>query len=163
MSLHDILQRTDLENLVSTTHKHPVEELTQADYETLANLRYVVRRFTSFSKGAAEAAGLPPQQHQALLAIVGNAGGVPMTIGALSERLLIAPHSATELVSRLAQAELVTRVEDVADRRRQMVSVTPKARDLLRSLSASHLAELRTLAPDLIKLLESLSTTGPGK
>ena len=35
--------------------------LTKADYEALAGLRYMLRRFMSFSTFAAEAAGLPPR------------------------------------------------------------------------------------------------------
>jgi DNA-binding MarR family transcriptional regulator len=152
---------TSLEEAVSSSGKTPADDLSQDDYEALANLRYLIRRFTSFSASAAERAGLPPQQHQALLAIVGNDAGRPITIGALAERLLIAPHSATELVSRLSRANLVRRVEDPADRRRQMISVTPIARRLLSTLSAAHVAELRVLAPELTRLLQDLTVKAP--
>src|SRR4051812_28562264 len=88
---------------------------TEADYEALANLRYALRRFLDFSSAAAQEAGLPSQQHQALLAIRGYRGEAPMTIGVLAERLLIAPHSTSELVHRLVLAGYVTRRADPAD------------------------------------------------
>jgi hypothetical protein len=37
--------------------------VTQPDYETLAELRYLMRRFAAFSEAAAREAGLTPQQH----------------------------------------------------------------------------------------------------
>lgn len=87
--------------------------ITQADYEALANLRYRLRRFMAFSASAAKAVGLPPQKHQALLAIKGNPGGLAMTVSRLAERLLIASHSATELVGRLIDAGSVTGTTDL--------------------------------------------------
>jgi DNA-binding MarR family transcriptional regulator len=134
--------------------------LTQTDYEALANLRYTLRRFMAFSTSAAHAAGLPPQQHQALLAIKGNPGGQAMTVGLLAERLLIAPHTAAELVGRLADGDLVASAADPADRRRLTLSLTPKAEDILRSLSLIHLREIRELAPVLADALRVLQGRG---
>jgi DNA-binding MarR family transcriptional regulator len=142
--------------------KGTTRSLTQAEYEALANLRYAIRRFTTFSKDAAQLVGLPPQQHQALLAIKGTPVGRPVTIGHLSERLLIAPHAATGLVGRLVDAGLVKRAEDPADRRRQIVSLTANAEAVLCELSIAHLAEIRSLAPVLMKLLETLEEPGRG-
>jgi DNA-binding MarR family transcriptional regulator len=132
------------------------DRLTQADYEALARLRYALRRFLAFSSSAAQSKGLPPQQHQALLAIKGSPGGRPMTVGLLAEQLLIAPHSATELVGRLVDAGLVTRETDPADRRRLVLSLTREAEDLLAALSAAHLREIREIAPALVEVLKSL-------
>lgn len=131
--------------------------LSQADYEVLANFRLALRQFTAFSSRAAQAAGLPPRQHQALLTIKGHADSTPMTIGALAERLLVAPQSATELVNRLADSGLVARVTDSDDRRRQALALTDKAESLLNSLSVVHLREMRQLAPALIELLQALN------
>lgn len=128
--------------------------LTQEDYEALADLRYALRRFIDFSAGAALSHGLPAQQHQALLAIKGYHLKEPITVGALAERLLIAPHTATELVNRLTQAELVERRSGARDRRQQTVHLTQRAEDLLARLSEVHLAELHDLAPQLIVLLK---------
>ena len=138
------------------------DALTPADYEALANLRHTLRRFMAFSTSAAQAAGLPPQQHQALLAIKGNSGGQAMTVGLLAERLLIAPHTAAELVGRLADGGLVASAADPADRRRLTLSLTPKAEDILRSLSLIHLREIRELAPGLVDALRILQGRGGG-
>ncbi|HEY4202389.1 MAG TPA: MarR family winged helix-turn-helix transcriptional regulator [Devosiaceae bacterium] len=131
--------------------------LTQADYEALASLRQALRRFTAFSEGAAKTAGLPPQQHQALLAIKGAAAGQVTTVGALAETLLIAPHTATELVDRLADAGLIVRATDPDDRRRHTLQLTVRAETLLAELSQVHLKEIRDLAPRLIAVLQSLA------
>ncbi|MBB5042017.1 MarR family winged helix-turn-helix transcriptional regulator [Shinella fusca] len=134
----------------------PKEKLTDADYEGLSNLRYTLRRFMDFSTSAAHGEGLPPQQHQALLAIRGYREGEAMTVGKLAERLLIAPHSATELVGRLVAAGYVRRRTDPADRRRQTLELTDKADDVLERLTAIHLTEIREMAPRLIDILMRL-------
>ncbi|KRB55157.1 MarR family transcriptional regulator [Rhizobium sp. Root708] len=134
------------------------EGLTAADYEALSNLRYTLRRFMDFSSSAAQHEGLPTQQHQALLAIKGHPAEEPMTIGMLADRLLIAPHSATELVGRLVAAGYVSRRADENDRRRQTIELTDKAEDVLMRLTAIHLTEIREMAPKLIDLLKSLQT-----
>jgi DNA-binding MarR family transcriptional regulator len=130
--------------------------LSQSDYEALANLRYTLRKFMDFSTSAAQLEGLPPQQHQALLAIKGIPTQEAMTIGMLAERLLIAPHTATELVGRLIDAGYVTRRQDPADKRRQMLQLTDKADNTLARLSAIHLQEIREMAPKLIDILTQL-------
>ncbi|WP_409527175.1 MarR family winged helix-turn-helix transcriptional regulator [Rhizobium sp. BK377] len=140
--------------------KTPKNDLTDADYEALSNLRYTLRRFMDFSASAAQEEGLPAQQHQALLAIRGHRGEDAMTIGILAERLLIAPHSATELVSRLVAAGYVSRQTDPADKRRQTLELTEKANDALKRLTAIHLTEIREMAPRLIDILQGLQAGG---
>lgn len=140
--------------------KKPKDDLTDADYEALSNLRYTLRRFMDFSASAAQEEGLPAQQHQALLAIRGYRGEDAMTIGILAERLLIAPHSATELVGRLVAAGYVLRQTDPADKRRQTLELTKKADDILKRLTAIHLTEIRDMAPRLIDILRGLQAGG---
>lgn len=132
------------------------DTLSPADYRALADLRYSLRRFTEFSASAAQEEGLPSQQHQALLAIKGYSGDEPMTIGTLANRLLIAPHTATELVGRLSASDLVTRESDPDDKRRHTLALTEKAEAILLRLSAAHLREIREMAPALIGILQSL-------
>lgn len=134
----------------------PKDRLSDADYEALSNLRYTLRRFMDFSTSAAQEEGLPAQQHQALLAIRGHRDEEAMTVGRLAERLLIAPHSATELVGRLVTAYYVTRHTDPADRRRQTLALTDKAQAVLERLTAIHLTEIREMAPRLIDILKTL-------
>ncbi|MGO4568897.1 MarR family winged helix-turn-helix transcriptional regulator [Rhizobium sp. 2YAF20] len=109
-----------------------------------------------FSTSAAQEEGLPSQQHQALLAIKGHPATEAMTIGTLATRLLIAPHTATELVGRLSTAGLVQRHADLEDKRRQTLTLTEKAEAVLLRLSAVHLKEIREMAPELIIILQRL-------
>jgi DNA-binding MarR family transcriptional regulator len=131
--------------------------LSEADYTALAELRHALRTFSAFSEGAAKTAGLPPQQHQALLAIRGWPEDQTPTIGALAERLLIAPHTATELVGRLVEAGLVAREADAGDRRRHVLKLTEKSETILAHLSKVHLREIRDMAPRLIGVLQALA------
>jgi DNA-binding MarR family transcriptional regulator len=130
--------------------------LGQADYEMLAEFRYLLRRFLMFSESAAEQAGLTAQQHQALLAIKGHCGPAPLTVGALADRLAIRPHSAVGLVDRLALKQLIRRTGGQDDRRRVLIELTDKAEALLRGLSVAHRDELRRLAPLLRGLLRDI-------
>ncbi|QRM47242.1 helix-turn-helix domain-containing protein [Rhizobium sp. BG4] len=130
--------------------------LSAADYQTLATLRFALRKFSEFSASAAQEEGLPSQQHQALLAIKGHPGPEPMTIGLLAGRLLIAPHTATELVNRLAKNGLVDRKVDPVDKRRQYLELTDKSQEIMLRLSATHMTEIKEMAPELILLLQHL-------
>ena len=125
------------------------------DYVTLAAFRHQLRGFLRFSQEAAEGVGLKPQQHQALLSIRGSRDR-RLSISALADHLLLKRHSVSELVDRLEGQGLVRRVADHKDGRVVTVSLTPKADELLASLSAAHRAELRRVGPLLTGLLESL-------
>jgi len=127
-----------------------------ADYRALAGFRYVLRRFAAFSEQAAKRVGLTPQQHQALLSIMGHPEPEAVTIGALAERLLLKHHSTVELVDRLVELDLLKRAKDPADRRKVILKLTSKARQLLVSLSATHLQELRRIRPVLATLMDRL-------
>jgi DNA-binding MarR family transcriptional regulator len=129
----------------------PENGLTQEQYAAIATFRFELRRFLAFSEAAAAAAGLPPQQHQALLAIAGHMGPEPLTVGLLADQLLIAPHTAAELVSRMVVASLVTKTVSVHDRRRLELVLTAKAKALLHQLTEAHLQELKKLSPVLAK------------
>lgn len=128
--------------------------LSREQYVAIAAFRHQLRRFLAFSEAAAAAAGLPAQQHQALLAIVGHAGPEPPTVGALAEHLMVAPHTAAELVSRMAEAGLVTKTPSKADRRKLELVPTPKAASLLARLTQAHFRELETLETVLARAAE---------
>ncbi|OYV42101.1 MAG: MarR family transcriptional regulator [Acidocella sp. 20-57-95] len=129
--------------------------LKTIDYQTLATFRYELRCFLNFSQKAAKKNGLTPQQHQALLAIR-SAAANSMTIGELADRLLLRPHSASELTDRLALLGLVERTPSELDRRITSLHLTPKAEDILASLSLAHRDELRRIRPLLTELLGNL-------
>jgi DNA-binding MarR family transcriptional regulator len=133
------------------------EVLDQRDYATLAAFRRSLRIFLAFSEDAARKAGLPPQQHQAILAIRGLAPETGMTVNDLAEQLLLKPQTAVELVDRLEDSGLVRRERDDVDRRRVFLGLTAKANRLLEKLSAEHLAQIRRDAPELIALLRDVA------
>ncbi len=128
-----------------------------ANYVALAAFRHALRHFLDFSAGAARAAGLTPQQHQALLAIKGFPGRDPATVGGLAERLCLRPHSAVGLVDRLARRGLLQRRPDRRDHRRVQVRLTARGEALLARLSAAHRDELRRVGPDLLRALEKIA------
>ena len=131
------------------------DPLTDADFATLSSFRYALRRFQQFSADAAADAGLTPQQHQALLAIRASEGR-EMLVGALAERLMLKPHSATELINRVEKIGLVARAAGETDRRQVAVRLTAKGEQLLNGLSEAHRAELRRLKPLLGELMSKL-------
>ena len=131
--------------------------LSTTDYQRLADFRYALRQFLAFSQHAAKLAGLTPQQHQALLAIKGAQARGGLSVGDLSERLILRHHSAVELVDRLVQARLVNREETAQDGRKVMLSLTDDAEALMLSLSAAHMEELRRVGPGLSELILQFS------
>src|SRR5579863_3862838 len=93
------------------------------DYQALASLRHLIRRFLVFSAEAARSTGLEPQHHQVLLAVKGlPQGGLP-TIGALAWQLQLRHHSVVELTHRMARLGLLRRHRNWADRRGVLVEV----------------------------------------
>lgn len=129
-------------------------QVTKAHYEALAALRRTLRRFLAFSEAAASAEGVPPQQHQALLAIKGAPNGETIGIGDLAESLMVRHNTAVELSERLARAGLITRSQAIEDRRCVVLDLTPKAEAVLERLSSAHLEQLRQVTPLLIDLLQ---------
>lgn len=127
--------------------------LLDSDYAALADLRAALRGFLAFSEGKAAQVGLTPQQHQALLAIRGAPAG-RASIGYVAERLILKPHSASELVNRLVALDLVARTGTGADRRKALLALTSRAEGLLAELSATHREEIRRLKPLLAELLD---------
>jgi DNA-binding MarR family transcriptional regulator len=126
------------------------------NYQALANFRYEIRRFLRFSEEAARAAGLEPQQHQALLAIKGMPIGRIATVGAIAEHLHIQHHTAVELSDRLERNRLIARSRNRNDRREVLLKLTRHGEKLLQQLSAVHSAELRSAAPALLRTLRAV-------
>lgn len=124
------------------------------DYQALAQFRYQLRKFLSFSEAAAHKAGLTPQQHQALLAIKGFSRAEPVSVGDLAEFLLIRHHTAVELMDRMTKIGLLCRIVDEADGRRVLVKLTKEGERRLRKLTKIHLEELRAIGPTLTKILK---------
>ncbi|MBD0369914.1 MAG: MarR family transcriptional regulator [Pyrinomonadaceae bacterium] len=132
------------------------KRLTKREYESLSSLRYALRRFLKFSEEAAQAVGLTPNQHQALLAIKGYPGREHVTNGELAERLHIKHHSAVGLINRLEAQGLIVRNQSESDRREVYVTLTKRGAELLERLAAAHKEELRRVASQLSTILEDL-------
>ncbi len=136
--------------------------ITKTEYEVLAEFRYTLRSFMSFSEQAVKEVGITPQQHQALLAIKGFPGREQITIGELSERLQIKHHSAVGLLNRLEAEKLITRSPDQQDHRKVFISLTGRGLSILGKLSQIHREELRRLTPQLRLLLKRIDRLSEG-
>jgi DNA-binding MarR family transcriptional regulator len=140
--------------------------MPRPDYQSLAELRYQIRRFLHFSEQAARKANVEPRQHQFLLALKGLPENMRPSIGILADRLQIRPHSAVELVNRLSKAGLVKRRRDRDDGREVLLELTAKGEAVLRNLSLHHRAELQTAGPALMAALQGVlkgANPRPGK
>jgi DNA-binding MarR family transcriptional regulator len=142
-----------LNSIVMTQSK----KLHKAQYETLAAFRYELRRFLHFSESAAQASGITPQRHQALLAIKGFPGRDQVTVGELAERLQLRHHSAVGLIDRLVTEKLVVRKSSMEDRRQVLIQLTASGEKTLERLSALHHEQLKQIGPELSRLLERLN------
>ena len=132
-------------------------QLVKAQYETLAEFRYALRQFIHFSEGAAQAAGITAQHHQALLAIKGFPGRDRVTVGELAERLQLRHHSTVGLVDRLVAEKLVSRAPSTDDRRQVFIQLTSRGENVLAKLSSAHNQQLRRMEPGLSRLLKQLT------
>jgi DNA-binding MarR family transcriptional regulator len=130
------------------------KELTLSDYQSLADLRYQIRKFLHFSEQAARNSGVEPHQHQLMLALKGFPKGARPRIGELAERLQVKPHSAVELVNRLAAGGYIERHRGNEDRREVLLALTAKGEKVLRRLSLHHRRELRSQGPALVAALK---------
>jgi DNA-binding MarR family transcriptional regulator len=131
-------------------------DLRTHEYRALAELRYHIRCFLNFSDAAAREADIEPQQHQLLLAIAALRPAQKPTIRVIAERLQIQHNSAVELVQRSVQRGLIERRTSREDRREASLHLTASGRQVLRRLSLSHRAELRSAAPALTRALRAL-------
>jgi DNA-binding MarR family transcriptional regulator len=136
------------------------------DEELAGRLRLAINRLHRQLRQEA-LAGLSPAQASALGAV--SRLGSP-TLGELAAIEQVQPPTMTRMVAGLAEAGLVTRVTDEADRRSARVRITPAGRralDRIRTLKNAFLTRrLADLAPDarvgaadLVELLERLAET----
>jgi DNA-binding MarR family transcriptional regulator len=129
------------------------------DYEALAELRYLGRKFLRFSKDWLHAtAGLSPEQYEALLAIKASSSPEGLTISQLSERLQVKHHSAINIVDRLVKKNLIRREASERDRRQRHLELTPAGGRLIQELAAVHHKELRKRSEEMIKALKRLQS-----
>jgi DNA-binding MarR family transcriptional regulator len=132
------------------------EDLTSDDFRALAEFRHQIRAFLHFSEDAARAEGLSPQQHQLLLALKGLPEDLRPTVRAIAERLHLRHHSAVELTNRLAACGMIRKRRDQEDHRRVLLVITARGEAVLRRLSVTHRAQLKSLGKDLIRSIHKI-------
>jgi DNA-binding MarR family transcriptional regulator len=129
---------------------------THSKLKSLAEFRFQMRKFLSFSEGASERCGIPAQQYQLMQVIAAMPDGQHASITYLAERMILRHNSTVELVDRAERAGLVRRESDPKDMRRSLVMLTPQGHEILERLVAEHLRELSPLCAHLIHALRDL-------
>jgi DNA-binding MarR family transcriptional regulator len=150
---------------MTTIKKYKTGRIAPAKLKELAEFRYQLRRFLSFSEVASEATGISAQQYQVLQVIATVPEGRPASISYLAERMMVRHNSAVELVDRTEGAGLVRRVADESDHRRSLIEVTARGGELLARLAGQHLVELGVAGPEMVRALRRLiePSVGNGK
>jgi len=131
-------------------------EPSDEDYRRLLELRTGLRRFLRWSEQHARSAGLPPAQHQLLLAIRGHRDPRGPTVGDVADHLLLRHHSAVGLVDRAESAGLIAREQDADNHSVVRLRLTERGTAQLEALSEQHLEELAHLAPTMHALWDAL-------
>ena len=128
----------------------------------LADFRYQLRTFLSFSESASETCGVAAKQYQLMQVI----GAVPpeqqASISYIAERMILRHNSTVELVDRAERAGLVERKHDENDLRRSLVQLTAQGWEILQKLVALHLEEVQRQSDGLIRSLRKLQAPVSG-
>ncbi len=135
------------------------ENLTKVDatrLRVLAEFRYQMRKFLSFSEAAAERCGIAAQQYQLMQVIAALPEGQHASISLLADRMILKHNSMVELVDRAERAGLVKREHDERDLRRSLVRLTESGEAILQKLVKEHLDELAPKCGTLIEALQNL-------
>jgi len=128
----------------------------------LAEFRYRLRRFMSFSEVASEAAGISAQQYQLLQVIASVPAELASSITYVAERMMLKHNSAVELIDRAERSGLVRRVADGNDHRRSLLEITERGGEVLARLVGEHLIEIETEGPEMMRALQRLISGRPG-
>jgi DNA-binding MarR family transcriptional regulator len=127
--------------------------------KSLAEFRYQMRKFLSFSEAAAERCGIATQQYQLMQVIAALPEGQHASISYLADRMILKHNSMVELVDRAERAGLVKREHDERDLRRSLVKLTEEGERILEKLVKEHLEELVPKCGNLIESLQNLQRT----
>lgn len=142
--------------IVWHTERMPGLQVSLADYRALAEFRFQIRAFLSFSEKAARTVGLEPQQHQLLLACKGLPESLRPTIGTFARRLCVEHHTVVALVDKLEGNGLVRRYRGDRDRREVLLEITPSGEALLAELSSLHREQIAKVGPALLHALSAV-------
>lgn len=135
--------------------------LHQRTVRHLAWFRYNLRRFLRFSENAARECGVTPQQHQLMLGVAGFTPGGTATVSELAEFLQEKNNSVVGLVERARESGLVRRQAGAPDRRRVVVSLTPRGEAILSKLTVLHREEVQRVQAGFLS--HGKASLRPGK
>ena len=122
---------------------------------SLAEFRYQLRSFLSFSEVATERAGVQAQHYQLMQVIAALPESEVASISYIAERMILRHNSTVELVDRAEKAGLVRRQSDERDLRRSLVVLTPQgARVPLMRRAFAEAAQDEFVGTDEASLLE---------
>ena len=120
-------------------------KMSKADFETLAEFRYQLRRFLRFSEEVTRRNAITPLQYLLMLQIKGFPGREWATVTELAERLQAKHHGVVSLISRCEAAGWVSRHASQDDQRRVEIRLTPEGDERLEQLARLHRDELQSV------------------
>lgn len=139
-----------------TSSTNRTEWIAPAGLSELAEFRYRLRKFLSFSEMAAESVGISAQQYQLLQVVAAVPEGQERSISYIADRMMVRHNSAVELVDRAEKSGLVRRIADESDHRRSLVTITERGGELITLLVGQHLTEVESDGPELVRALRML-------
>jgi DNA-binding MarR family transcriptional regulator len=96
-----------------------------------------------------EESGLSLTQFKALLMLAGPEGEEPYAGRDIAERLHVSLASVSRAVDELVRSRIVSRVEDLEDRRVRRLTITDKGRRLAGEIVAARVADMEAFAASL--------------
>jgi DNA-binding MarR family transcriptional regulator len=147
---------------MAATKKLKANVAAPARLAELAEFRYRLRKFLSFSEVASEAVGISAQQYQLLQVVAAIPTGQESSISYVAERMVVRHNSAVELVDRAERSGLVRRVADESDHRRSLLEITERGGEVLAQLVEQHLEEIEAEGPEMMRALQRLIGLRPG-
>ena len=131
-------------------------DLSMSHYRGLAELRYQIRRFVTFSERAARAAGLEPVQHQLMLAIFGLPASKRANLPTLAERMCLDLEACEKLADDLLGRGLLRWTANASDRREKLLVLSETGQILLRDLTALHRNQILAVGPTFVHALGAI-------
>lgn len=103
-------------------------------HKGLINLTYTTKQLGYEFYQALKQHDITEQQYNVLRIIRGFRAEAPLTIGFIKERMLDKDSDVSRIVDRLFQKNMVSRIENAADRRQKSVDITEDGLALLSSM-----------------------------
>lgn len=144
----------------STKYPKASQAISLAEYQALAEFRYLLASFLRRRRHSAIQAGLEPQQYELLLTIRGLPKDKKPSIKQIAEHMKLQHHSAVELTTRLVRRGLVRRQRSKVDRRLVLLSLTRKGQQAVGRVVKYSLEQLQDEGPELLKALGRLVKEG---